>query len=339
MISVVIPAFNAGRFIKRTIDSILAQTYRDYEIIVVDDGSADNTAEVVKSYGPKVRYIYQENAGDGPARNTGIRAAKGEWIAFLDHDDEWLPEKLELQMELVSRHPELRWCGTNRYQSDGKRRAAVGNTEAIQKALGSDDYFENYFAAVTKGLCPVITSTMLVHKEVFEQIGVFDSCWLRSADLDTWWRTGYRFPKIGYLPQPLVIVHLDAVNVVSAKYRSLSKRGEQARKLIAHHLELANEQGRLEEFRPLAVKLLRRTLLTTVYRGFKTDTRITVKQFREFFPWYWRLGAYLLTVFPKLTSTFARAVAYLGYKLWFGRQVTRRWIHPPKKVYKTDSCD
>jgi glycosyltransferase involved in cell wall biosynthesis len=260
MISVVIPAFNAGGFIRRTIDSILAQTYRDYEIIVVDDGSADDTAEVVKSYGAKVRYIYQDNAGDGPARNTGIAAAKGKWIAFLDHDDEWLPEKLQLQIELVNKHPDLRWCGTNRYQSDGKRRMPVGDAETIRKELTKRGYFENYFGAVTKGLCPVITSTMLVHKEVFEQIGVFDSCWLRSADLDMWWRIGYRFPRIGYLPQPLVIVHLDAVNIVSAQYRLLSKRGEQARKLIAHHLELAKEQGRLEEFRPLAVKLLRRTL-------------------------------------------------------------------------------
>jgi glycosyltransferase involved in cell wall biosynthesis len=336
MISVVIPAFNAGRFIRRTIDSILAQTYRDYEIIVVDDGSADNTAEVVKSYGPKVRYIYQENAGDGPARNTGIRAAKGEWIAFLDHDDEWLPEKLQLQMELVGRHPELRWCGTNRYQSDGKRRMAVGNTEAIQKALGGDDYFENYFAAVTKGLCPVITSTMLVHKEVFEQIGVFDSCWLRSADLDMWWRIGYRFPKIGYLPQPLVIVHLDAVNVVSAQYRSLSKRGEHARKLIAHHLELADEQGRLEEFKPYAGKLLRKVLITAVYRGFKTDARVTVKQFSDFFPWHWRFGAYLLTVFPKFTSAFAQTIAYLRYRLGLERRVTRRWTYS-RRINQSDS--
>jgi glycosyltransferase involved in cell wall biosynthesis len=330
MVSVVIPAFNAGRFIRRTIDSILAQTYKDYEIIVVDDGSTDDTAEVVKVYGAKVRYVYQENSGDGPARNAGIAVAKGDWISFLDHDDEWLPEKLQLQMELVSRHPELRWCGTNRYQSDGTRRAAVGNAEAIQKSLGGGDYFESYFKAVTKGVCPIITSTMLVHKEVFEQIGVFDSCWLRSADLDMWWRIGYRFPRIGYLPQPLVIVHLDAVNVVSAQYRSLSKRGEQARNLIAHHLELANGQGRLEEFKPYAGKLLRKVLITAIYRGFKTDARITVRQFSEFFPWHWRLGAYLLTVFPKLTLMCAQTIAYLRYRLGLERQVTRRWTYPKK---------
>ncbi|MHC4160347.1 MAG: glycosyltransferase family 2 protein, partial [Planctomycetota bacterium] len=242
MISVVIPAFNAGQFIRRTVDSILAQTYSDYEIIVVDDGSTDNTADVVRSYGPKVRYIYQQNAGDGPARNTGITAAEGDWIAFLDHDDEWLPKKLQLQMEALNSHADVRWCGTNRYQSDGRRRVAAGDAEAIKKALGENYYFENYFRAVVKGLCPVITSTMLVHREVFETVGLFDSCWPRAADLDIWWRIAYRFPKIGYRPQPLVVVHLGEEVAASTAYRLASKRGEEARKLISRHLVLAEGQ-------------------------------------------------------------------------------------------------
>jgi hypothetical protein len=86
--------------------------------------------------------------------------------------------------------------------------------------------------------------------------------------------------------------------VVSEEYHSLSKRGEQARKLIAHQLELAKEQGKHKEFRPLAAKLLRRAFLTTVYRGFKADSGIALKRFRESFPLHWRLGTYLLTVLP-----------------------------------------
>ena len=151
MISVVIPAYNAGRFIRRTIDSVLAQTYTDYEIIVVDDGSTDNTAEIVKSYGSKVRYIYQQNAGDGAARNTGIYAAKGEWIAFLDHDDEWLPEKLRLQMELLKRNPQLRWCAANFYKQSGARKVTAGDERVLTAALGGKDYFENFFSAFSGG--------------------------------------------------------------------------------------------------------------------------------------------------------------------------------------------
>jgi glycosyltransferase involved in cell wall biosynthesis len=326
MISVVIPAFDAGRFIGRAIDSVLAQTYRDYDIIVVDDGSIDNTAEVVKTYGSKVSYIYQENAGDGAARNAGIKAAKGEWIAFLDSDDEWLPEKLQLQMEMLEKHPGLYWCGTNRFQSDGTRRVVVGNTKAIKKALVDDAYFESYFKAAAKGICPIITATMLIHKEAFEQAGVFDSCWPRAADLDMWWRIAYRFPKMGCLPQPLVIVYRCPQDPLSTKLRLESKRGEEARELIARHLELAKEQGMLEEFKPLAKVELQKALMRTIYHGFKLDARTTVEQFPDFFPWYWQLATYLLTIFPKATSAAAKTVAYLKYKLGLERYVSRRWI-------------
>ena len=87
-VSVVVPAYNAGECIERAIESVLAQTFCDYEVIVVDDGSTDNTAEAVRKYGPKVQYIHQANAGVSVARNAAIAVAKGKWIAFLDADDE-----------------------------------------------------------------------------------------------------------------------------------------------------------------------------------------------------------------------------------------------------------
>ena len=330
MISVVIPAYNAGGFIKRTIDSVLAQTYRDYEVIVVDDGSTDNTADVVKSCAGKVRYIYQENAGDGPARNTGIRAAKGDWIAFLDHDDEWLPQKLELQMKLLDRNPDLRWCGANYYKSCFSRRVAVGNVEALRKALGDRDYFDNFFVAIHKKGCGLITATMIVHTEVFEQVGGFDSCWLRWADLDMWWRIAYRLPKIGYLPQPLAIVHLDVQGAVSTNLRIASKRGDQTWKLLRRHIQMSKEQGSFQEFRPLAEKFLRDSLLTTLYHGYGADSKTTVKEFSEFFPSYWHLATYLLTIFPTFTAAVLHIIAYVGHLLGLEPEVSRRWIRPKR---------
>ncbi|MHC5139531.1 MAG: glycosyltransferase family 2 protein, partial [Planctomycetota bacterium] len=98
-ISAVIPAYNAAKYIARSIDSVLAQTHPVDEIVIVDDGSTDNTAAIIKDYGDKVRYIHQPNAGVSAARNTGIEAATGNWIAFLDADDEWLPEKIKRQVE------------------------------------------------------------------------------------------------------------------------------------------------------------------------------------------------------------------------------------------------
>lgn len=107
MVTVVIPTYNRARFVTRAVESVLAQTYADYEIIVVDDGSTDDTKEALRPYEGCIRSIYQENAGVSAARNTGISAALGEWIAFLDSDDEWLPEKLAVQMDCVSMHPEI----------------------------------------------------------------------------------------------------------------------------------------------------------------------------------------------------------------------------------------
>jgi glycosyltransferase involved in cell wall biosynthesis len=330
VISVVIPAYNAGGFIKRTIDSVLAQTYRDYEVIVVDDGSTDNTADVVKSYAGKVRYIYQENAGDGPARNAGIRAARGEWIAFLDHDDEWLPQKLELQMKLLDRNPDLRWCGANYYRSCLGRRDAVGNVAALQKALAGLDYFENFFTAVGQKGCSLITTTMVVHKDVFEQAGLFDSCWLLCADFDMWWRIAYRFPRIGYLAQPLAMMHLDALDIAAARRHLAGKRGEDARKLVARHLKLAQEQGMLAEFTPMARKVLRKSLVTTIYHGFKPDARAIIQQFAGLLPWHWRAAAYILTIFPRATALVARSLTYFGCKLRLDSQVTRRRVYTKK---------
>lgn len=107
LVSVVIPAHNSQRYIVATLDSILAQKHRPLEILVVDDGSTDSTAQIVRGYAPEVRLIEQAQGGHPAARNTGIRAASGEFLAFLDHDDLWSPDKLERQMACFQRNPAL----------------------------------------------------------------------------------------------------------------------------------------------------------------------------------------------------------------------------------------
>ncbi|MBM2835200.1 MAG: glycosyl transferase [Candidatus Brocadiaceae bacterium] len=95
-VSVVIPTYNRAPYVIMAIESVLAQSYQDYEIIVVDDGSTDGTRDVLEPYRDRIRYMYQDNKGVSAARNTGIQESRGEWIAFLDSDDEWLPNKLEI---------------------------------------------------------------------------------------------------------------------------------------------------------------------------------------------------------------------------------------------------
>ncbi len=109
-IAPVIPVYNGADLLRRAIDSVLSHRYPVDELIVVDDGSTDATAQVARSYGSRLKYIYQETAGVAAARNHGMRAASSEWIAFLDHDDEWLSHKLNLQVQALESHPEAALC-------------------------------------------------------------------------------------------------------------------------------------------------------------------------------------------------------------------------------------
>lgn len=120
-VSVVIPTYNRGHLIAEAIQSVLRQDLLDcsLEIIVVDDGSVDNTQEVVAQFGKDVRYIYQDNQGVGAARNRGVEVASGEWLAFLDSDDLWLPDKLSLQFQVLQHFPEFKIIHSNFYSSDG----------------------------------------------------------------------------------------------------------------------------------------------------------------------------------------------------------------------------
>ena len=112
-VSVIIPTFNRKNFVPKAIESVLKQSYKKYEIIIVDDGSGDGTQDYVGSNFPMVRLISQSNRGVSAARNTGILHSKGDWIAFLDSDDQWLPKKLEYQINTVSGHKDYLVCHTN----------------------------------------------------------------------------------------------------------------------------------------------------------------------------------------------------------------------------------
>ena len=112
LVSVVIPTFNGARFLAQTIESVLAQTYPRLEVLVVDDGSTDETPAIAASYAPRVSYLHQANAGTAAARNTGITQASGAFIALLDHDDLWEPRKLERQLPLFATDPQIGAAGS-----------------------------------------------------------------------------------------------------------------------------------------------------------------------------------------------------------------------------------
>lgn len=174
-VSVVIPLYNARDVIAQTIGTVLAQTWKDYEIVVVDDGSRDGSGDLVRAFGDRVRYIRQENTGVAGARNRGIKESTGEYIAFLDHDDLWHPTKLEKQVVVLAQRPEvgLVITGIMHIRSDGTPTGDLG------RAYNPGDRFYHVFV---KGYVPTPSSAM-IRRSVFDVAGIFDSEF-HSAGLD-----------------------------------------------------------------------------------------------------------------------------------------------------------
>jgi len=299
-ISVVIPAYNAAEYIGRAIDSVLAQTRRPDEIIVVDDGSTDDTASIVETYGSQVRLIRQENAGVSAARNTGIDAATGEWIAFLDSDDEWLKEKLQLQVELLGRNSELVWSTANFiYCHCGQDYHCQKLDEKTGEALlNGVDFFEDYFDAYIKAAAGW-TGTMIVKRSVLIDAGLFRPEQLRFNDEDMWWRIAYQHPRIGYNSKPLAVYHMHVPDSVTKKYEV----PENLDQLIANHIKIAAEYGKLEQFKPCAEHVLRYWIHQYWFDDRITHIRETAERFDRVLPPLYKLALRLLTIWPRATST------------------------------------
>ena len=297
-ISVVIPAYNAEKTIGRAIESVLSQTRPADEVIVVDDGSTDVTAEVVRLYGDKVVLIQQENAGASVARNTGINAAKGNWIAFLDGDDEWLPEKLQLQLAHLQKHPDLAWTMSNYFTCfcDAEHSKTVFDKSRSEVLLAGREYYEDYFDAYKAGASGN-TNTMLIRKDVLLEAGLFRSGQSRMNDEDMWFRIAYRYPRVGYLTMPLAIYHRGVPGSIVKKHN----HPEIVIELIKRHLILAKERGRLDVFRAVARFITKMWIHWSWEDERAFQIHLLLKELGFLLPRWYKLALYILTVFPGLT--------------------------------------
>lgn len=176
-ISVVVPTFNRANYLPECLDSIFAQTYPPFEVIVVDDESTDETEDVVRRYGSRVRYIYQRNAGEAGARNTGMLAATGEWVAFLDSDDAWLPRKLELQVVALTRYSGAGACFCEDGQIDPKT-LTIG-APRILPPRARNELFRQLLERSLVGI-----STVVMRRELIEETGLFDTSLKWGVDWD-----------------------------------------------------------------------------------------------------------------------------------------------------------
>lgn len=209
MISVVIPLYNKESLISKTIKTVLNQTYQDFEIVVVNDGSTDNSvAEVKKIDDSRVRLINQKNAGVSKARNHGIQEAKGDYIALLDGDDEWKPDYLKTQYELSRKYPECDVFAVN-YELHDVTSGKVTNT--IINRLPFEDIngvLDNYFEVASCSHPPICSISIMARKGVFESIGGFPLGIKSGEDLLTWARLACRY-KIAYCKTALAIFNVE----------------------------------------------------------------------------------------------------------------------------------
>lgn len=212
-ISAIIPTYNRVQVLPRAIQSVLVQTLPAHEIIIVDDGSTDNTAETVAEQFPQCRYIEQSNQGVSAARNRGIEVATGEWLAFLDSDDEWLPGKLEAQRDLLQQHSDIKICHTEEiWIRNGKR---VNQMKKHAKSGGH--IFQNCLP-----LCVISPSSVIIHRSLFEEIGTFDEDLPACEDYDLWLRICASYPA-AFAEQPQIKKYGGHDDQLSQKYWGMDR--------------------------------------------------------------------------------------------------------------------
>jgi len=218
-ISVIIPSFNRAHLLRRALTSVYAQTLPVDEVIVIDDGSTDETQTIVAQYFPQVTYIYQPNQGVSAARNTGIKQAKGQWLAFLDSDDEWLADKLFQQITAL-KNTDYKVCHTEEiWIRNGVR---VNQMKKHKKPTG-------WIFKDCLPLCAMSPSSIMIHRDVFNQVGLFDSTFLTCEDYDLWLR-------------------------ITACYPVLLIKAPQIKKYGGHEDQLSQKYWGMDRFRILALE-------------------------------------------------------------------------------------
>jgi glycosyltransferase involved in cell wall biosynthesis len=233
-VSVVIPTYNRAGVVSRALTSLGSQTRPPDEVIVIDDGSNDDTERLIRHEFPAVRYLRQENRGVAAARNRGIREARGEWLAFLDSDDEWLPQKLERQLEALRQQPQFLLCHTNeiwirrgRRVNPMKKHAKSGG-HIFQKCLP---------------LCVISPSAVILHRGVLERVGLFDESLPACEDYDLWLRVTSLYPVL-YLEDPLIVKYGGHPDQLSRRHWGMDRFRIRALEKVLDSDELSVEDRR-----------------------------------------------------------------------------------------------
>jgi len=213
-VSVIIPTFNRSQKVARAVRSVLNQDFRDFEIIVVDDGSNDNTIAALNDYMPFMRYVRQPvNRGVSAARNRGVKSSAAPWISFLDSDDYWLKEKLQVQMEFFERNPSAVACQT---QEIWIRRGRRVNPKTKHKKPSGDIFKQSLRLSL------VSPSSVILRRSLFEEVGFFDEALPAGEDYDLWLRISCRYP-VYLIDKELVVKEGGHEDQLSRRFTSMDR--------------------------------------------------------------------------------------------------------------------
>jgi glycosyltransferase involved in cell wall biosynthesis len=239
IVSVVIPLYNKEPHVKRALRSVLNQTIQDFEIIVVDDGSTDKSLQKVKSFSdPRIRLITQENSGVSIARNKGIEEANFKLIAFLDADDEWMPDYLETILRLRENYPDAGMYVTS-LKTEFIDNVLMDKDEELRKLIPDEGLLLNYFKLCLKKTASerelFSTCSVTVPKKVFSEIGGFQTGFWWGEDVDMWGRIALKYP-IAYSSQACAVYYQNVINSASQRKKPVEihpfvKTGKEALKL------------------------------------------------------------------------------------------------------------
>lgn len=212
-VSVIVPAYNAEAHLAEALESVLAQSYRPMDVIVVDDGSTDRTAEIVKRFS-EVRYVSQQNSGPSAARNRGIALAQADYVAFLDADDVWEPEKLSEQMSVVQEHGNagLVFADMRHFEECQETQPSMFSKYGLNREFFGDRPLVKDAVAKLVRANFIPTSSVLANKQVVLKAGGFDAQLRKAEDWDLWLRMALLAP-VGYSPKVLVKKRVHAINV------------------------------------------------------------------------------------------------------------------------------
>jgi glycosyltransferase involved in cell wall biosynthesis len=252
-VSVVIPVYNRAHCVASAVESALAQTFKDLEIIAVDDGSSDGTPKVLEKFGERIRFIRQDNRGVSSARNTGIRAARGKWIAFLDSDDRWHADKLERQIASLSKY-NGQVCFT---RSINHQEQLLRDIDFLPATLCEPGlyYVENAIDSVCLSPRHPLIQTMVADKALLDQAGLFDESFLAAEDAELIFRLSFLSGFL-YVDRPLTTIYENSENSLTYSKNLLfqARRNQSYLRLSAHMY------WRLSEISPEKLPVMRKLL-------------------------------------------------------------------------------